>query len=645
MPRDWESVESVTQVSMTIGFRPENASTPIRKGAIVSNSMRNRSFRPEFVRTVLDHVLASCWLLSILACLGWVPSVPVVGAAEKPVLSAEVPSINRVYDELKLVFDLAEDQKGFKTLKETLDVFIDGVETDKPCGVRVYVTADGLLSVASLPVRNEADFKKFLRNLWDLDLKTAPPPEPAKLPQVPAAVRSKVQNLKLQSNERVVFGLNEGFIRFESGQVHLGASLDAVRSARGGLSAPKNAPTMLLRIDGESAPPARRREAFEKAKEHILSLPKKGERESEAGFALKKAMLDYQLAKYELLFADSSQMQLAWTTSHEKKRANIEVEVGAAKGTSLAEDIGRIGQSPDEFAGVSRQDAVLAGSFNVPIDPLLARSLKAVVRQGREAASEKIAQASNLKAGQKAIDKEFVDLLFDVIDDVAGMSIFNGFVRTWSNADGTLTTVGAAQVSGGEKYREAVRKFKSRERVEQTSTGPTGVEIHKVIVTQWQNDYRELFDRDGSVFIGTSEKAVWYAVGANALERLEQSLAEAGGHSATKRESAVELTAEMRPLVAVWKAIDGRRPTGAAAKFKEKSEPKQNPSVAQAASVLTSLELPGIAVEAFQAGQDNVSLSLARRGDKVTLSAQFDAGTLRFVGKALSKFVKDNLED
>ena len=38
-------------------------------------------------------------------------------------------------------------------------------------------------------------------------------------------------------------------------------------------------------------------------------------------------------------------------------------------------------------------------------------------------------------------------------------------------------------------------------------------------------------------------------------------------------------------------------------------------------------------------------MTLSSKKDTLSLTGEFDEGTLRFVGKALSQFVKDNLED
>src|SRR5262249_44674354 len=150
--------------------------------------------------------------------------------------------------------------------------------------------------------------------------------------------------LKLEPNERVVFGLRDGFVRHESGQAVFGTTLDVVRRAPpAALPDSRSKATLALRIDGEATKPDRRHQAFEKSRERIISdLKRKGD-ESESAFALKKAMLDYQLAKFELVFSEASHATIGWTTSHEKKSSEIHGELTPAEGTSLARDLKNIG--------------------------------------------------------------------------------------------------------------------------------------------------------------------------------------------------------------------------------------------------------------------------------------------------------------
>src|SRR5579872_1217392 len=180
------------------------------------------SFCRRGLRRATRGVLAAGFLLCLLGSVGWSQARPAGQSATKPILTAELPSINRGYEDIRFLFDLSKDQKGYETFKETLDAFIEGVEVDKPVGLRTYLEGGSLHTVASLPVRNEADFQKFLKNLWDLDVKSAPPPNAKLLPQVPRDVLAKTRSMKLEKDERILFGLSDGFVRFEQGFVHLG---------------------------------------------------------------------------------------------------------------------------------------------------------------------------------------------------------------------------------------------------------------------------------------------------------------------------------------------------------------------------------------------------------------------------------------
>ena len=602
------------------------------------------------------------------------PQAAVAETADKPVLTGAVSSADQLYDDLKFVLQLAGDDKGYKALKETIDDFMVGVEADKPGGWRVYVTADGLHTVFSVPVKDEATFKKFLRNLWDLDVKSAPPPAPSLTSHVSRPVQEKVRSLKLQPNERIVFGLTDGFLRYESGYVHIGQSIDDVRLAKGGISAEAaKGPTVVLHIDGESATPAQRRQAFDKTKQKMLAELKKTDTETDAQFALGKALVELQLAKFELIFADASHVDLGWTTSRDSKKSELTARVTPAKGSSLAKDIEQMGHISDDFAGVSQQGAVMSSTINFPNDQIFTKSLKSVSHQARTVVSEAINKDERLNAEQKSVDKQVLDLVCDLVDDVAAMPVFNGFARTWANSDGTLTTVGAVKVADGAKYRELVQKFKSQERVGHKSADG-GVEIHKIAVALWQKDFPELFEKEGAVYFGTSEKAVWYALGEKGLERLEQAIQEAGSEKA-KNPAVVDVHAELLPLAKVWDQFRTRHPSAAPADSKKKdvkstatskvaskskagdkgngkqtapseSQAKEKKeAISRAKSAVSELELHKIAVAAFQHGHDTISITLTRKGENAELAVRSDEGILRFIGLALAKFTKDNLED
>ena len=115
------------------------------------------------------------------------------------------------------------------------------------------------------------------------------------------------------------------------------------------------------------------------------------------------------------------------STSRESKKSELTARVTPAKDTSLAKDIEQMGHITDDFAGVSQQGAVLSSTINFPNDQIFTKSLKAVSHQARIVVSEDINKDERLNAEQKSIDKQVLDLVCELIDDVAVMPVFNCF--------------------------------------------------------------------------------------------------------------------------------------------------------------------------------------------------------------------------
>jgi hypothetical protein len=62
-------------------------------------------------------------------------------------------------------------------------------------------------------------------------------------------------------------------------------------------------------------------------------------------------------------------------------------------------------------------------------------------------------------------------------------------------------------------------------------------------------------------------------------------------------------------------------------------------------ALISSADLRKLALEAFKEGKDTVTLSIHREEKLVKVKLKFDEGCIRFAGKVMSKFVKENLED
>ena len=567
---------------------------------------------------------------------------------ERPSITVVFPSIDEVLKDLKLAFDLVGDTKGFTTLRETVETFLVGVDTSKAGGVRTYPTSAGLQSVLSFPVKSDAEFMRLISNLWDLDIKTAPAPKPQLIRQIPPAVTQKLARLRLEKNERLIFRLFDGFMRYESGQVHLGKQLEDVGLAKGTLPVDLvKGHDLAIWIDGMAQAPEKRKTAFEKAKTELIGALTKGESESEAAFAARKSLTEHQIAEFERFFVESSKILIGWNVSEAEKQATLDIDMESIAGTAFEKSVELLSQTPDEFAGVSKKDAIFSLSLNFALDPLRQAFVKDIANLERKLLKKEITESEKRTAEEKAVDSDLVDLVFDLVEGTSKLGIANAFVRSWKNTDGSLSTVTGGRITAGakatiEKMLDDIASRSPDNKVEKKIETEGEIEIHKLTVPRLHTELPEFIGSDGAIFVGTHENSVWLASGEKALELLKAAIKEAKD-AGPKPGPDLDLSVNLGPYVHVLNSYRTRNPQVKAAPAAKAADGKKK--VTKVKGLISTADLRKLALEAFKEGKDTVTLSIHREEKQVKLKLKFEEGCLRFAGKVLSKFVKENLED
>jgi hypothetical protein len=575
---------------------------------------------------------------------------PLLAAAEEPSITVVLPSTDELFKDFKLAFDLAKDEKGYNTLKETIETFLVGVDTTKAAGVRIYATPDGLQYVLTFPISN---YKKLVSNLWDLDVRTAPAPTPQLIKQIPPAIAQKVQKLKLAPNERLVFKLFEGFLSHEAAieHVHMGKQLEDVRAAKGILPVGLvKGHDLAIKVDGKSQPAEKRKQAFDKVKKELLAAITRGEHESEAAFAVRKVISEHQIAELERFFVESAQVLAGWNVSETEKMAVLNLDLEALPGTELEKSVQLVGQGPDEFAGVSKSDTVFSLSLNFALDALRKDFVKSSVKFERELVKKEIADRENLSAEQKAVDGDVADIFFDLLEGSGELGLANLFLRTWRGPGNSLITVAGGKIPEGQKSKietilDNLASHGTESKVEKKVDAEGDIEIHKLTLPRFHELIPELTGADAVVYVGLSEKTAWLSAGDNSLARLKTAIQQAAAAGA-KPGPDVDLTMSFAPYVGMLDSYRKRNPSTEPAKTdttKKKTGTKVSEKSVQ--SLISPTDLRQIALDAFNQGQDVMAFSIHREGQIVKVHARYDEGLIRFVGKVLSKFVKDNLED
>src|SRR5262245_13992090 len=424
------------------------------------------------------------------------------------------------------------------------------------------------LKPADVQKLRDASFAELISNLWDLDVKTAPAPSPALNRQIPKAIQTKLPGLKLAPNERLIFGLTDGYLSYESGHVHLGTKIEDVRLAKGGLPPELvKGHDLAIYIDGNAQTKEERKTAFDKARQELVGAITKGESESEAVFEFRKAVTGHQIAEVERFFVEASQIHIGWNVSAANKHARLEIEMEGLPQTSLEQSVDMLGTVPDDFAGVSKNNAVLAISGTIPLDTLRKDFWTTISKLGRKDMKQQVADDANLSEELKKVDGDLTDILFDVVDDIPVLGFVNGFIRCWSNGDGTLTTVGAWQCPDGTRKKVEDFLAKTAARVPGntlvTLEDAEDVKIHQLTVPDIAKESPEFIDKDGIVYVGLTDKTVWLSTGALSQERLRTAIKEAKA-AGPKAAPSVDMFLKFAPFVEARDKYKQRNPVAAA---------------------------------------------------------------------------------
>ncbi|MBI3863468.1 MAG: hypothetical protein HY290_16375 [Planctomycetia bacterium] len=601
---------------------------------------------------------ASRIVLCVLACCAAFGNRS-AAAQEKPSITVVLPSFDDLFADFKVAFDLVGekgDDKGFETLKSTIETFLVGIDTTKPGGVRIYPTTAGLQPVLSFPVKNAQDYRKLVMNLWDLDIKTSPPPEPRLIRQVPPSVQQRTVRARLTADERLVFKLYDAFLRQEPGQVHFSQQLEQLRLAKGAVPANLLEKYRLAAlVDGTAQPAEKRKQAFEVAKREMLAALVRGEHESEVVFNSRKALTEHQVAELERFFVESEKILLGWNLSREKKEAELNIDIAGLPGSDIEKSVELLDKTPDEFAGVSKKDAVFSLSLNFALDPLRQAFVKNIANVERAVVKKAIDEAEKKSKEEKAVDSDLADLVFDILDGTAQLGVANGFIRSWRDAGGELSTVAGGRIPDGskakfEKMLTTLAQRSTDNKLEEKIHTEQEIEIHKLTIPKLAQELPEFVGKDGVVYVGIHDKTVWLAAGSEGLDLLKRSIGEVDS-TGPKNGLVIDLAVKLGPYVEILNNYYIRNPLAAPAPAARKTDDSKKKSGAKSSeprrveAFISAADLRKLALEAFKPGKDMATLTLGREDKTAKVRIKFEEGAIRFAGSALSKFVKENLED
>ncbi|MBI5756969.1 MAG: hypothetical protein HZA46_00460 [Planctomycetales bacterium] len=538
-------------------------------------------------------------------------------AAAQPAITIVLNSAGEFLGDIEFLFKLAgEPPARFRTLADTLEAFLDGVDRTKPLGVQVFVDGTDFKYVAFFPVKS-TDLKKFLENLAGLGIKSK----------------------KGADGSYALTGDFEGFLRAIGDQVVIGSTKGDILLVKSALApiVGKDGDIVVL-LDNSGQPAEDRRKGMTTLRANTEKTLKKKEGESDLTFAVRKAATLQQLDELERFFVDSAKILAAWTTSAKDKNATFELDLTAIPGTSLEKSVQLLGTTDNLFGGIETKGTVASLTVNFPIDDLRKKHLAEQVKLTKSLIEFDTNAAANRTAEQKAADKVVVAAISDAVDANIAAGSFNAFLRIHPNAGGKFATVGGIHVADVGKVMAVLKAIEAREgadKVKFDADSEGDVKIHAFEIADVKKEAPEFLGADGKLYLGTGKDTLWIATGDNAVEQLKTAIKSAKTEPANQDKSTmIDLQMRLGPWLEL---LDGRRAKDDAAAPASAKTPEEKKKA-------KSREMRKLAVSTLKDCQDTLSFRLERDGQTVKLRAQFDECLLKLAGKISGKVVKEKLE-
>jgi hypothetical protein len=523
-------------------------------------------------------------------------------------------------DRLKMVLDLTtpEERKQYATLKDFVDVFLYGVDVTKPVRMDVLTGGPATSYRLYVPVRDFTEFWK--ENLKPLGI---PVQEYAKAPGLfrlgghpsDAFDGYMLYDAKKRDGYAIIWekpqGEREPTQPTAEQQNALGGIQDLLKLGYDAVVQLTNKPEGVKE----------RNEHFARDRDKILGKLKRDPSESAADFELRKFAAGLQFDETRRIYAESKDLLSGITVSSKPEKATGKLHIEPLPGTSLAESVAIIGQKASRFAGVPRgEKATATGRINFPLDDFRKKSAHALADKIRRNEQDKMANAKDATADQKAAGKEFIDELIDRINEGVDAGVIDGFVEITPEPNGVHTLVGGIASPDGTKWTKVIELLPRTRRGAQVKMNVgehNGVALHELTLTKEQHQgFYEMLG-GGRLLAGTAKDSIWYAAGPNAEAALKKAIDDA----AKPGQPAPTFISFRGELLPGAKILDTRLGLTGNKKYRD------------------------LAVQAFQDGEGRVVAEMKRNGDAVDGEMTLDRGILRFIGKALSLFSKENLAD
>lgn len=520
-----------------------------------------------------------------------------------PTMRLVVSNANEMMKDLHSTMLLCSpaDQKQWPELEKYLDVFLIGIDRSRSARMDTITTHPIDRYILSVPVPTEQLLKRF--RLENLD---------------PLGITAKRQAGQLYN----LSGAFDGVLRYKDGYATIAEYKEDIPPE---MPHPIGAVQHLVGMnfdavfEGTNVPDGQesRRASYTTRRKDADAKIKRKDDETVDDFAIRKEVLAAQMDEVERFYVEAKLVLLGATIANNNGRLSLQST--PIPGTSFEAFVKRIHEKPDRFANVDKfSDPILTGRINLPLDDMRSAYIQKITAVMKTRSLNQLEAEKDRNADEKAAAKKIVELFYTMVDDGAKSGLLNGFVESRSNASGKNTLIWGVVPRDGNvvvEMLELLPKSGKGNAAELNVDAEGDVKIHKMQVPASVRADLKTFFGEEFAYVGTSKDSLWLGIGEDGLKELK---------------TAIKKTAEAKPADPAAPFLDGAVKLGPWTELLHKRW-----------GTTGNVKLRERALNAFKAGDDNLTVRLARNEQNVDGLLQLMPGMLRFVGAGMAEFTRN----
>ena len=543
------------------------------------------------------------------------------------------PGFNLLKSDLKKTIDLTTpgEQKQWENIEGYIDTFIIGIDEAREVQVQVMtgISPAGILFCVPLQAASDPS-RAFRENLDSLGYRITRNP----------ADRT-TYSIESDANEygwmKVDAELQYAFFMITTDKALLPQLKERVlKPALTPTTLDENMIAEIKNTDVSDAAITHRVNAFKPIRDDNMALIKQRPDEKATTFQLRQSSARRLYDEAERIMSQGDQLLMTLTldrTPADLPKVSLRTILTAIPGTVLEATIAEHGTQSDAFAGLKRlQGSALSLRASHPLDNVRKEHLKETLTLVRADLEARLAANKTRTDVEKAAFNKFVAGVVSVLESSVTSGHLNGFIESVADGKDGFTTVAAFVAPSAADLNQILPLLTDAGKGNdvQLNLAKVGdVDIHKIQIAEGFIDiFDRLFGAHSDMFIGVGPQKVWIATGQDGLATLKSTITTVGEPAANPVVFRVD--GNMLPWA---KRID------AAAK-------DEKPGVLTADEEKLRRERARVRERAVAAliTEDDFSLVISREGSTWVGEFTSNTGLLRFVGKMMSAFSKENFE-